>query len=425
MRLDRRFAAATAPAAEPRPRALLSWAFYLFVATLPFEIPNRTIPVETTTLSAALLLGVAVLQPRVAFRRPPLVFWLFAAYLYAVLMAFVLNGAEHGGETMAGMIRRIQLILVFLVGYNVMRDPMVARRALIALGLACAALAALTITGVVAAPAFVDGARRITAFGQNPNRAAVIMGGGLLAVVGLAYGGARPTLRPRFLAWGAAALIGAAILDTGSRGGLLSLSAGLLALTLGGRGIGIRLRNAFMALVGIVALTWAALQSPLMQRRLQLAQGGNLAGREEIFPLAWKMFMEKPIVGWGAENNYELALRISDGVHSSRDTHNVVLELLTSTGVLGGIPFLAAMAICALAAWRARAGPLGITPFAILGLLFAASMSGNYIVLKLLWVGLALGLASRHMLPVAAPAGPPVPQPASWRPSVLRPAPRQ
>ncbi len=405
---------------------VILWAFYAFVATLPFEWPNRTIPVETTTLAGAVFLLAALLQPQVTFRRPPLVAWLFAIYLYAMLTAFVLNGAEYAAETIESVIKRLQLVLVFLVGFNLMRDPRVARKALIVLGLACAVLALLTLSGAVSMASAVDEARRVTAFGQNPNRAARIHTGGLLALLGLAYGGASPTLRPRLLALATAGLIGAAILDTGSRGGLLALAAGLWALTLSGRGVGIRLRNIIVSIVGIVVLTWAALQSPMMRRRIELAQAGDFAGREDIFPIAWRLFLERPIVGWGpAQNTYELGLRLADGVHMSRDTHNLLLELLTSTGVLGTLPFLAAFAVCLVTAWRARHGPLGIVPFAIVLAQIAGNVSGNYVALKLTWFALALALASGRLLASGIPAAAAAPTPIRprWRTGVLRPSP--
>lgn len=415
-------AAATGPGTGASP--IILWTFYAFVASLPFEWPNRTIPVETTTLAGAVLLLAALLQPQVTFRRPPLAAWLFAIYVYAMLAAFVLNGAEYAPETIESVVKRIQLILIFLVGYNLMRDPRVARRALIVLGIACAVLALLTLTGAVGMTSAVDEARRVTAFGQNPNRAARIHTGGLLALLGLAYGGARPPLRPRLLVLATVGLIGAAVLDTGSRGGLLALAAGLWALTLGGRGVGVRVRNVVISLAGIVILTWAALQSPMMRRRIELAQGGDFAGREEIFPIAWNLFLERPIVGWGpAQNTFELGLRLADGVHVSRDTHNLLLELLTSTGVLGTLPFLAAFGICLFTAWRARQGPLGVMPFALGLAQIAGNVSGNYIALKLTWFALALALASSHLLSAVTPAPVAPATRGRWRSSVLRPAP--
>ncbi len=414
LRLNRVASATSVTGASP----IVIWAFYLFVASLPFEYPNRVIPIETTTLTGAIFLFTTLLQPLVCYRRPPAAFWLVSIYLYAIVLSFVVTGGDYPGDTLKALLQRALVLIIFVAAFNLLRDPRVARTALIILGLAAVVLALMTVSGVVGLEGM--GRTRLTMFGQNPNRAARILSGGLLALVGLAYGGARPPLRPKPLVWAGAALIGAAVLDTGSRGGILALAIGLFAVTLGGQGVGVRTRNAIVAVLGLAAITWAALNSPAMRRRIELAQRGDLAGREQIFPLAWGMFLEKPLVGWGTgENNYELARRISDGVHLSRDTHNLVLEVLTSTGLVGTVPFLLGLGLCLLAAWRARAGPLGIVPFAMLMALLAGNMAGNYVVLKLMWFVLALCAASPHAAAAPAPVPAPPPRPRHWRAGVL------
>ena len=37
----------------------------------------------------------------------------------------------------------------------------------------------------------------------------------------------------------------------------------------------------------------------------------NMSGRENIFPAAWEMFKDKPLIGWGPiDNKYELGTRV-------------------------------------------------------------------------------------------------------------------
>jgi O-antigen ligase len=285
---------------------------------------------------------------------------------------------------------------------------------------ACVVLGTFMLTGLVGM--VEEGKARVTSFGQNPNRSALLMATSVLTLVGAAFAGVRPPLRPRVLALGLAAVALAAQLNTGSRGGLLALAGGLWMLTLGGKGFKVRFRNAVMALAGIAALGWAVMQSPVMAYRMQRAQEGDLAGREQIFPTAWAMFQERPIFGWSAAgNSYELAIRLSDGVHVSRDTHNIGLELITTVGLVGTLPFIAGLIWCVLAAWRGRHGPLGIVPFALCATLIAASQSSNYIGIKLTWFLLAVGLATGRLLPEAATPMPP-PSAPRRRPWSLSPA---
>src|SRR5713226_2735741 len=76
---------------------LIPWAFYTYVFSLLFEMPNRRIPFELPTLIGCLFLLTALLQPRVCFRRLPTAFWLFLVYgcLDTSLMLLSWPGTEY------------------------------------------------------------------------------------------------------------------------------------------------------------------------------------------------------------------------------------------------------------------------------------------------------------------------------------------
>jgi O-antigen ligase len=148
------------------------------------------------------------------------------------------------------------------------------------------------------------------------------------------------------------------------------------------------------------------MRSPLMQERVVMASEGNLAKREQIIPNALRMFLDRPILGWGAENEYELQKRMPQLYRDSRDTHNLVLHVLTTSGLLGSVPFFAALWLAVRAAWRSRRGPLGSLPLAVLMGLLAGNMSGNYIAFKLQWIVLALAFASNTLATRAALVAP-------------------
>ena len=50
---------------------LLRAAFYLFVLSIPFEMPQRSIPIEIPTLTGAFFLLATLIQPSAAYRRIP------------------------------------------------------------------------------------------------------------------------------------------------------------------------------------------------------------------------------------------------------------------------------------------------------------------------------------------------------------------
>jgi O-antigen ligase len=384
---------AMAPVVRAGPNRLLRWALYGFVFSLPFDAPGK-FPIELTTMTGAMFVAVTMLQPIVCYGKRPWALWLFAGYLYAYWVAYVLGGGQHAPDAMKSSLFFIQGLMIFCASFNLMRDERIARQVLITLVAAAAVLAIMTIFGI--GKAMDSETQRATVFGQNANRAARVLCAGLLAAIGLVYGRSRKALRPGWIAWAVAAVIGLAMIMGGSRGGLIAMAGGLWTFSLTGATLGVRVRNTFVAMVAIGLAVWGAMQSPLMQRRVALAMQGNLAKREVIFPAAWDMFKHRPLYGYGVSNQYVLATRLGlpPALHLSRDTHNLFLELLTATGLLGTTPFLGGLWLCCWGAWKARHGSEGIMPAAQMVALLIGNLSGNYIQLKLQWLLLAYALAS-------------------------------
>jgi O-antigen ligase len=266
-----------------------------------------------------------------------------------------------------------------------------------ALILACTARALVQVTGLAATSRAVwTGGERVSAFGQNPNLSAIIMASGLAAVVGLLVL-RRPQLRrPVLLAVPAAPLLAWAIIQTGSRGGLASAAVGLVVLLFSGKTFAGRLRHGLLGVVAVGGLAYAAMHSPTMHNRMVAnSEVAYLAGRERIYPAALEMIREKPLTGWGpVENQYEIAARIREKHKLKRDAHNLVLELLTSTGIIGAVPFLMGLVLCVDGAVRARHGALGLLPLGIALTVLTGTISGTWIASKVVWLALGLALAA-------------------------------
>jgi O-antigen ligase len=163
----------------------------------------------------------------------------------------------------------------------------------------------------------------------------------------------------------------------------------------------------------------------LASRYMRSIYENNMAGREKIFPAAWDMFKDKPLIGWGpTDNMYELEKRVriikdptiykrSASNKGAMDTHNMFLDVLTSTGLFGAVPLFICVILCMMAAWRAHRGSEGALPLAMVFTVIVINMSGNWIASKLDWLMMAYALASASILfavsrrqPVAKPASP-------------------
>jgi len=415
---------------EHPPGRLVHWAFYAFVLSIPFEFPGRSFPVEIPTIAAALFVLATLLEPRRCYARTPPVLLLFAAYFYAYWMSAVVNGrapvatdlnaADYWMEVTRLFVLELETVLTFWAGFNLMRSQKTARTALVVLAVACVLEALLPLLGVArTARAQWGGGERVTAMGQNPNHNADVLAAGIIALLGLRYGLLQqPLRRGRWLVWPAFGISAISLVNTGSRGGLLSLGLGLVVLTLTGARSGwAKLRSGAALAVGIAALVYTAYSNDLMRRRLDdTIEHGKFTHRERLFPALLAMFTERPVFGWGPVNNkYELGIRQDERVRRRRDAHNIVLEVLTATGLAGAIPFFTGIGLCVAGAWRSRRGAHGFVPFALCVVMGMANMSGNLIASQLLWLVLAYAAAASLRQREAARRGPPAAP--VWRPT--------
>ncbi len=356
-------------------------AFYLMVFSFNFEMPDRG-GWEIPAMTAALFIGSTPLALRACYGQVPRV---------------------NLGDVRHYFIVLVEAAIVCWASVNLLSREAIGTGALWCFVLSALARSVLPMVGVGRTSYAVwTGGERVTAFGQNANFSAILLSAGLVTLLGLTFGRPKTSHRMRLLAVPIGLLIGAAIIETGSRGGLVSLGGGLIALmfTAGGN-LKVRLRNGLVTGLAIGLLTYAAFTATVMKNRLEAtAETGTLAGREQLWPSLVEMALEKPWAGWGPINNqYEVAARTTDMAREHRDAHNLLLELMTAEGLVGTVPFLIGLGICVAAAWRGRASPYGIVPFALLALFLVANISTNLAAYKPFWWVLALAMGGAQLVP--------------------------
>jgi O-antigen ligase len=248
---------------------------------------------------------------------------------------------------------------------------------------------------------------RLYILGQNPNTMAHHTTLGLVALIGLATARKSGARWPIILVAPCAAVLLYTIVQSGSRGGVTTAAVGVLALAFQGGGFGHQTRAVLVCLLAGGFLYWAVEQSPTMTQRYEKTfSDGDMAGREELYPNAWQMFLEKPLLGWGPIDNWDelgrrAPMRRADHPEGEREPHNLVLEVLTATGLTGAVPIFLSLVLCTWAAWRARAGVRGAMPLAMVVTVFVVNMSGNFLLVsKLDWVVLAYVAASGNLAQV-------------------------
>jgi O-antigen ligase len=384
------------------PSALTRIGFALFVGSIPFE---TVLGLEDFSLSRMIGLGfvlIALLQPGVCFRRPPVAFWFFAVYV----VIYLGNVFLRGDRTEAGITNLVQMLVLLWLASNLLRYEKVFFWTLYTFVGACAFLSCLQALGITGA-AWGD---RESALGEDPNSAGAVLVLGLVSVVSIAYGRKRAGGWAKAAPWLLFGIIALGIVRTGSRGAAVAMCIGILVLVLRPGSAWLRLRNSVIAVLGLASLLTMLLMTDVTRRRWEVAfQRETMAGREKIYPIAWKMFLEKPILGWAAGRNVrELGARM--GVER-KDTHNLYLWVLSEDGVVGGIPYFIGLALCARAAWRGRKAAYGLVPLALLSVVLVTNLSLTWQYRKLHWLVLGLALAGERpiaaarRLPAARPGG--------------------
>ena len=246
---------------------------------------------------------------------------------------------------------------------------------------------------------------------------------GLVAAIALAAG-LLPSVRDPIAKVGVGAAIAAlalALAATGSRGGLIAAAAALVAAVCLARGQ--RTQAAALGVCVVAAAGAFFLASPsALERATSFDAGGN--GRAELWLVAWRMSEDRPLAGFGIANfpfeshnyvrepgNLNFVRLIVDEPHVA---HNVYLQQLAETGIVGLGLLLFVIVACLTAAVRAarRFDALGDGALATLARASAVAMVGFLVAStfisdstdKRLWIVLALGpallgLARRQVAP--------------------------
>lgn len=151
---------------------------------------------------------------------------------------------------------------------------------------------------------------------------------------------------------------------TYSRGDILTLGVGLVAFAVLTR---VRLTHIAMTLIVAVPLAMAFVPSSYWQRLSYLAavtsqtpgvqSDASLHKRAAAGEVALAIFADHPFLGVGASNYsavyfpYARQLNVPDAASYS---HDIYLQVAAETGLLGLVPYLAALFLALRAAWRGR-----------------------------------------------------------------------
>jgi O-antigen ligase len=336
----------------------------LLIGVMPFDNVAALLPDKTLSLTR--LLGLAVIggwavwvlvnRVRVRLTTPGL---LLGAYVgFAIMSYFWTQNPVAAAPQLQTL---IQLFLLYVMSANLMTHLPTLERTANVLVMSTALLGLLVIWQLPGGGG--HGGRGTFTYGDqsfNPNylAAALVLPAVLAAALGRARG--------QFGWWRLAALlpIGAGILASGSRGGIVGFAAGVAFLVVARPQLGIRALGGLLVLATAAPLIMPPTMLDHLIARFSTAGSDRLSGRLDIWKVAFAMIEAHPVRGTGFAGfestfyDYMSTSGIDPNFallhfRGNRAAHNVYLSTLAELGIFGFGLLLAAFAAHGLRTFRA------------------------------------------------------------------------
>ncbi len=337
----------------------LTTGVVLFALISPLDLaPGAGGAINSFEKVAGLVLTVSWLAHVVQRRRPGELLWIqnpvmsWALGLLVVWIGLTYVWAEDGGEVITSIVRYTPNAALVVIVFTALRDRTAVKRLLWAILGGAAISGAYGIatrpSEYAAAASTVD---RLSGTIGDPNQLAALLVIGFVLACGLAITSrTSPVARLAACAGGGISMLG--LLLTVSRGGLVSLGAGVVAAVLLARGYRVPMLVAALTLAITTYGYFAYVAPPAARQHLKAADGG--AGRTDVWRVGWRMVEAHPVEGVGAGNFGTASLHYlarpgilrtaTEIVQSPKVAHNLYLSFLAEFGIVGLSLFLVVVA---------------------------------------------------------------------------------
>jgi O-antigen ligase len=274
-----------------------------------------------------------------------------------VWIALSITWATDGSVAASNALRYVQNATLFVIVFAAVRNVRDAKVILGAFALGAALSAAY---GLVGGANLTQPGRLVGTTGEA-NQLATYLVAGLVLSIGLAVTNRRvPPLVFGASACAAACILGLAL--TLSRAGLVALLAALIASTVVVRRHRGVITLAAVLVAGGFAVYFLALAPPTARQRIFSDPSGT-SGRTALWTVAQRMIEAHPVDGVGIGNfplrSVDFLVRPgalnndSYVVEEPLEAHNIYLQLLAETGIVGFLLFAGVVAAVLSCCWRA------------------------------------------------------------------------
>jgi O-antigen ligase len=372
----------------------IRFTFLVFIFWMPLEAAGLNYLPTPGRIAGIPFFLSCLFAPSLCFRKPKPATLYFSTYL--LLAGFHGLFSQRGVGAFGAFLTMTQLMVFAWIAGSLFRSTRLARQALRSYGAATVILAVGTLGGLPGFAGKIEGATateiRTTAFAQNPNDVAGMAALGAIILLGEFMSPGKKRLYRWACALGGLADV-ALIVRTASRAGFAALMLGLAVFMLPGSGMRRSFVAGLQALVMVAGALYLLLRGPVLEGRMGSFYRTGDVTREHIYRAALEMIMKKPIAGWGpVVAQIQLGARVASKT-GTRDAHNLLLTLLLEVGAIGAIPFLIGLYYVGLAAWRGRAGPIGLVPLALLAVILMTNVAHTNLAWKSMWFVLAMAMS--------------------------------
>jgi O-antigen ligase len=302
-----------------------------------FDAGASTVKVITI---AYLVTSMPLFRSRFRITSVKDVLWPFVFFLVIQLISSVVElRPGHGFDDLFN-VRLVQLLIMFVVVVNHLTYTAgLSTKVVGVFVLGMTVMGLLHQFGYAVDSSSLSVRSRITLFGENPNDIGMKAALALVMILSIVL--------ERGINWFALKMafasmffpIVALLVGAGSRGAFLMMIAGsgLLLLLLQGRGRGYKMFAFGFAVVTVLYIVELVISNEMYATRLNRTfQEGDI-GREEIWKSAWSIFLDNPVLGTGRARFLEI-MELNLG--QARPAHNLLLEVLATAGLLGGVFYM-------------------------------------------------------------------------------------
>lgn len=332
---------------------------------------------------AYLLILVSLLKPKTILNITFLKKYLEPLSIFLVL--FVFSFFLYMTETFNGLSNLISIILnavFFWFLANILtRRPGTAQKAFVALNAGILLAAVLYLLGL--GVQFSDG--RLTIFGENANRLGVFAVFSILFILSTIFENTDNIGKKRFFLFLFLIPLLNMIAQTGSRVSFLGLIISISAFfaLLKGRKKQARIIIIVIGAIGVYLVYNYFMTFEVIQTRMALFyEEGDVSGRDRIWEGIVPMIKQNPVFGIGISGYIEASQEIGRRV----SPHNVFLELLVYSGILGFTAFMLFIYRVFKAAYKTFKIQQYLLPFILVLFVIFVFFSGQGLNVKVFWM---------------------------------------